>query len=138
METKKDLTKEEFLARCANAYDCGLINKKLMYLLGAWVDAVMRLEHSVFTINGQSQLHYVWDFLEHEKKRLAEDVNLPHSTLAADNDGYKLIQLASILSHHCQKCAIDPHAWWTRPGFCDHSGFLRCRDNEKENASDEN
>jgi len=56
------LTKEDFLARCANAYDVGLITPELMQLLADWTDAMLRLEHSLFTIGGQSQLHYIWDF----------------------------------------------------------------------------
>ncbi len=117
------LTKEEFLARCANAYDCGLVTKDLMHLLNQWLDTMMRLEHSLFTYGGQSQLHYVWDFLQEERKRLEVEKNRTQ-TLAGDKDGYTLIQFAAILSHHCQKCATDPNAWWTRPGFCDHKGFL--------------
>ena len=110
-------SKEEFLARCANAYDCGLITTESLQLLNGWVDTMMRLEHSLFSMNGQSQLHTVWDFLAQERERLRQN-NL--ITLAGDDLGYKLIQLTSILAHTCQKCAVDPHAWWTRSAFCEH------------------
>ena len=129
----KELTKEEFLARCANAYDSGLITKDLMHLMEDWLDAMMRLEHSLFT-TGQSQFHYVWDFLTNERARLFGERDAycaaEAKTLAADTDGYKLIQLAAILAHACQECATDPNAWWTRSAFCPHNrGYL-------SNASD--
>jgi hypothetical protein len=120
------LTKEEFLARCANAYDCGLVTKDLMHLLNQWLDTMMRLEHSIFTYSGQSHFHYVWDFLQAEQKRLGIEKNGYVRTLAGDKDGYNLIQFAAILCHHCQECATDPHAWWTRSAFCEHKGFLSC------------
>jgi hypothetical protein len=113
----RTLTKEDFLARCANAYDVGLITPELMQLLATWTDAMLRLEHSIFTIGGQSQLHYVWDFLTMEKERVAEHSNM---TLASDAAGYKLVELTALLSHPCQECATSQHAWWTRPGWCDH------------------
>lgn len=104
------LTKEQFLARCANAYDAGLCTPERMRLLERWVDMVMRLE------GGQTYIFA--EMLELERKRL--DGMYPQACLANDQDGYALIQFAAILTHHCQKCAVDPHAWWTRAAFCEH------------------
>ncbi len=117
------MTKEEFIARCENAYDCGLVTPKAMKLMEAWLDAMMRLEHSLFSY-GQTQASYVWSFLEGERERLQKNGG---QTLAGDSEGYDLIQFAAILGHTCQKCAVDPRAWWTRSAFCPH----------KEEISDE-
>lgn len=102
------MTKEQFLARCANAYDAGLITPVTVTLLDRWVDFVMRFEGG--------QMNYVASFIEDECQR----TNHFHTKLAGDEDGYRIIQFAAILKHHCQKCATDPNAWWTRSAFCDH------------------
>lgn len=103
-----DLTKEQFLARCANAFDAGLASESRLRLLDRWLDYVMRLEGG--------QMAYIADFLALEKKRTSGF----HNTLAGDADGYALIQFSAILNHHCQSCAVDPKAWWTRGAFCEH------------------
>lgn len=38
------MTKDEFLARCANAFDAGLLTPQRITLLNAWLDFVMRFE----------------------------------------------------------------------------------------------
>ena len=86
-------------------------------MLSDWTNAMLRLEHSLFTIGGQSQLRHIWDFLTREKARVAKISNM---TLASDAAGYKLVELAAIFSHPCQECAISPNAWWTRSGWCNH------------------
>lgn len=102
------MTKDEFLARCANAYEVGLCSEVRLRLMFDWLDALMRLEGG--------QLSYLVPFLEAENSRTGSFVH----TLANDADGYALIQFASILRHPCQRCATDPDAWWTRPAFCEH------------------
>lgn len=104
------MTKQEFLDRMANAWDMGLCTPITLALADSWCDAIMRFEGG--------QLRYWVDFLEQESKRLE---GFDHrSTLANDRIGYQVIQLMAILSHHCQKCAVDPQAWHTRSGFCNH------------------
>jgi hypothetical protein len=104
------LTKQQFLDRCANAFDAGLISESTLGLLDRWTDFVMRFEGG--------QMNYAIDFLRDEYDRL-EHFH-PHKTLANDADGYRVIQFAAILKHHCQQCATNPNAWWTRGCFCDH------------------
>lgn len=102
------MTKEEFLARCANAYDAGLVAPERLVLLDRWIDSVLRFEGG--------QLRYWLDFLENENQR----TNGFHHTLANDADGYALVQFSAILRHPCQQCATDLNAWWTRSAFCEH------------------
>lgn len=104
------MTKEQFLARCANAYDMGLCSDLNLNLLDSWLDAVMRFE-------GGQLRHWV-EFLEQENKRLNGFDS--RNTLANDKHWYEIIQIAAILSHHCQECATDPKAWHTRSEFCNH------------------
>jgi hypothetical protein len=101
------MTKDELLARVANAYDCGLLSDVRLSLLARWLDFVMRLEGG--------QIHYAVDFLADEAKRL--DRFGRGKTLAGDADGYALILFAAILTHQCQTCATSPNAWWTRGCF---------------------
>lgn len=108
-QTKRRMTREEFLARCANAWDAGLIRAETLTLLDRWIDFVMRLEGG--------QMNYVADFLAMEKKRHGY---YPNRTLANDADGYALMNFAAILNHKCQLCATDRNAWWTRGAFCTH------------------
>lgn len=119
----KGITKDEFLARCANAYEMGLIDPGQMALMERWLDFVMRFEHTLLS-HGQSQGIYAMDFLEGERARLNG------STLANDSSGYGLIRFAAILSHPCQECAADPTAWHTRSAFCEHKRMNRA---ENEN-----
>ena len=103
------MTKPEFLARCANAWDVGLCTPGQLRLMSSWLDFVMRLEGG--------QMSYVADFLEQE----AERTDRFHTRiLANDQEGYNLQRLAAILVHPCQRCAVDRDAWWTRPAFCEH------------------
>jgi hypothetical protein len=112
------MTKKQFLARCANAWDAGFCTDDRLKLLERWLDMVMRFEGG--------QVNIFLEEMERERKRLhgmySSDV------LANDKDGYALIQFAAILTHHCQKCAVDPQAWWTRPGFCEHQKQRNCGD----------
>lgn len=102
------MTREEFLARCANAFDAGLCTPEHIQLMDRWLDFVMRFEGG--------QMDFVAQFIEAEYRRLGHFTR----TLANDATGYALIQFAAILNHHCQTCATDPQAWWTRGAFCDH------------------
>lgn len=108
------LTKDQFLARCANAWDMGLCTPERLALLREWVDAILRFE------GGQT---YNWaQFIAQEMDR---NGRRPTSVggfgaLAGDEDGYALVQLTALLAHHCQDCAVDPHAWHTRGAFCPH------------------
>lgn len=104
------MTKQEFLDRMANAWDMGLCIPQVLRLSEIWCDAIMRFEGG--------QLDYFSDFLSNEKKRL--DRFDSRSTLANDQLGYKVIQFMAIITHPCQKCAVDPEAWHTRSGFCEH------------------
>jgi hypothetical protein len=104
------MSKEEFLARCANAYDAGLCTPERLRLLERWLDFVLRFEGG--------QMSYVAEFMDSESERTNHFRG--SKTLASDRDGYSLIEFAAILSHHCQQCATSRDAWWTRPAFCDH------------------
>ena len=109
------MTKAEFLARCENAWDCGVINHDRLRLMSRWLDFVLRLEGG--------QLSMALDFLVAERKRNGVPFGTPTGAigqLASDKDGYALQEFAAILTHHCQKCATDPSAWWTRTAFCKH------------------
>lgn len=102
--------KQDFLARCANAFDAGLCTPERLRLLDKWIDAVMRFEGG--------QMAYFADFLEIESQRTN---HFRHArVLAGDDDGYALVKIAAILTHPCQVCATDPKAWWTRAAFCEH------------------
>jgi hypothetical protein len=76
-----------------------------------WCDFVMRLEGG--------QMDMVVSFLEQEKERCEHWYS---KKLANDYEGYKVIELTSLLAHPCQKCATAREAWHTRPGFCGHLG----------------
>jgi len=104
------MTKEEFLNRCATAWEAGLITPETLRLLESWADSVMRLEGG--------QINFWSQFIEAERRRT--DSFHPSRTLANDHTGYKIIQLVSVFTHPCQKCAEDPNAWHTRPKFCPH------------------
>jgi len=104
------MTKDQFLKRMANAWDMGLCDPKVLGLAELWCDAIMRLEGG--------QMNYWNQFFNAECERL--DFFASNKVLANDRDGYKIIQLMAILTHHCQKCAVDPEAWHTRSGFCNH------------------
>lgn len=102
------MTKEDFLARMSNAYDMGLCKPEVLRLAERWTDGIMRLEGG--------QFNYWHELMQSEYERTRHF----HTNLANDELGYKVIQLMAILTHHCQKCAVDPEAWHTRSGFCDH------------------
>jgi hypothetical protein len=109
------MDKEQFLARCGNAYDMGLCSPERLKLMERWLDFVMRFE------GGQMSL--VADFLMAEKRRCnAPGPGMAIGRLAGDDDGYALCHLAAILTHPCQACAVDSGAWHTREAFCDHKG----------------
>ena len=106
--TKTIMTKEQFLKRCETAWNMGLAKPPLLQLMYNWCDAIMRYEGN--------QMHYFHDFFENEKSRTKDFTK----TLANDTEGYKIIQLTSLLNHPCQKCAEDTNAWHTRSAFCEH------------------
>lgn len=113
------LTKEKWLARCANAFDMGLVTRERMHLLDMWVDTALRA--GAVACGVRQQCEYLVDFMEAERRRLSDGAAFPH-TLASDVDGYSLVRLAAIFSHPCQKCAEDRNAWHTRSAFCEHNG----------------
>jgi hypothetical protein len=94
------VTKEQFLKRCATAWDMDLITELRMDLVEKCLDFVMRLEHTLFS-NGQTHGSSAWDFLEGEKKRIGT------RSLAGDTDLYAAIQFAAILSHPCTEAGTD-------------------------------
>lgn len=112
------MTRDEFLARCATIYDTGRARPELFRLMGDWLDAMMRLEHTFLNHLGGGQGQSFLDFIKKEEERLGGRYQC--QTLASDRDGYALQEIAAILSHPCQKCAESKEAWWTRPGFCTH------------------
>lgn len=116
------MTKKDFLARCANAWDMGICRDDVLTLLNEWTDAIMRLEGGQFC--------YFVDFLGREKRRTNRF--LPDATLANDKSGYDLIRLAAILTHPCQMCATDLHAWHTRSAFCKHGHGIMAEQVGKE------
>lgn len=104
------MTKQQFLKRCETIYDLGLADSDTLKLLERWADIVMRFEGG--------QIWALVDFLQKESERTQRFGN--HSILAGDTQGYKIIQIAAILTHPCQKCAEDKDAWHTRAAFCKH------------------
>jgi hypothetical protein len=135
----RQLSKEDFLARCGNAYDAGLITPYRMNLMARWLDVIMREGHSrlcdmsvvldipFYHRNDQwDMVRSFWCGWGGELERLKQNSTINKgreshfATLAGDKDGYKLQEFAAILSLHCQICATDPHFWWTRAGFCPH------------------
>jgi hypothetical protein len=108
-----ELTKDQWLARCANVYDMGLVTWDQLLLMERWLDFVMRFEHTMFS-HGQSQGDMCWRFLDEERQRIQENNRF---TLASDKQGYDIIRLAAVFSHGCQQCAEDPKAWHTRACF---------------------
>ncbi len=108
------MNKEDFLKRCETIYDKGFADRGLFWLMNKWLDFTMRFEHTMCGRGGQSQGIYALDFLNEERERLS------NRTLANDDDGYNIIELAAILSHPCQKCAEEVKQWHTRTAFCDH------------------
>jgi hypothetical protein len=125
------MTKEEFLARCANAYDMGLVTPERMSMMERWLDVVMREGHSRLCAgrNLQAQWNDVREFWVREEARLNRKTDETFGsseatfTLANDADGYAIIVLAAILGNSCQQCAVDPQAWHTRGcmGHCTNS-----------------
>lgn len=108
----EDPARAAFLARCATAYDAGLCSPDRLQILKRWVEIVMRLEGG--------QLGYAVEMLAEESERTAGFRS--GAVLANDSEGYAAVQLMALLTHHCQLCATDSAAWWTRPGFCQHRG----------------
>lgn len=104
------ITKEQFLRRCENAYDMGLAKPEILKHLMAAYDAMHRFE------GGQVE-HFV-EFLVSEQERTFYFRN--DMQLANDELGYACIQFLAILVHRCQLCAEDPKAWHTRQAFCSH------------------
>lgn len=132
------MTKEDFLARCATAYDMGLVTPERAALMSRWLDVVMREGHSrlcdyrsVAGSSYQDQHDTVRRFWTHSwgeiarlqrnsLARFGDSGDAAIATLANDVDGYSIIQFAAVLSHPCQICATDRAQWHTRPAFCPH------------------
>jgi len=104
------MNKEQFLKRCANAYDMGLATPEILSHINKLYDGFMRL-------NG-GQPWYFAEALESEKIRTRNFTN--EMQLANDKLGYDCIRLLAIWIHPCQICAEDPKEWHTRSGFCPH------------------
>lgn len=118
------MTREEFLARCAVAFDAGLLTDARLRLLRDGLDALARIEAAEF---GQDRLSAgqqwgIWRrFLDDERHRLRVDERPDYvPTLANDPDLSALIAFASRLAHPCQECGVDPDAWVERTAFCPH------------------
>lgn len=77
-----NLTKEEFLSRCENAYDAGLCGKEQLNLLYLWIDFVMRFEGG--------QIHEVARFLQSELNRNGVKSTGAISKMAGDKIGYDI------------------------------------------------
>lgn len=119
---RKKMNRQEFLDRCANAWDTGTINQDRLILMRDWLDAVMRFE-------GGQLVDWV-RFLQEEMKRNNTQYGGTSigaiGDLASDQDGYALQQFAAILTHPCQTCATSSNAWWTRSRFCQHKQCEQC------------
>ena len=102
------MTRQEFLHRCAVAYDAGLVTEDSLVLWKEWADFVLRLEGG--------HMDMVATFLASEKIRTDFFIH----TLSNDRVGYKVVQLAYLLSHPCQTCATDTQGWWSKSGTCTH------------------
>lgn len=116
------MTKQEFLDRCATAYDMGLCSDEIIHHIERVYDALHRLEGG--------QFHYFYDYLEAEANRTQRFSD--HMSLANDTLGYDGIRLLAIMTHPCQVCATDKDAWHTRSGLCPHKGIFAERNNETE------
>ena len=110
------MTHDEYIARCETIWRKGHARPELFSLLRNWLDAVMRYEHSLFSLGGQTQGRNWLEFLNAELVRTGDGSR----TLANDRDGYALQEIAAVLCHPCQRCAESSEAWHTRPGFCEH------------------
>ena|SRR3990167_1174331 len=104
------MTKEQFLSRCGNAYDMGLVSEDIIHHIERLYDGMTRLEGG--------QIDCFAEMLETERQRTSNFSN--YMQLANDKLGYDGTQLLAILTHHCQQCGEDPKAWHTRPAFCSH------------------
>lgn len=78
---------------------------------------IERSYDAIFRLQG-GQLHYFLDHMNKESERTYRFDN--RMQLANDKLGYDCIYVLAVLTHHCQKCAVDPKAWHTRAGFCPH------------------
>lgn len=128
------MTREQFLARCANAYDMGLITPENLRLMERWLDTIMREGHSrlcdhreVVKLVGHDQWISVRQFwysfggevgrLERNSRKRFGDTGAL-ATLANDEAGYAIIRFAAVLANPCDRCATDPNAWHTRGCNC--------------------
>lgn len=104
------LTRQQFLERCATAYDTGRAAPEVLQVLERWADMVMRLE------GGQMDIFF--DLLSAEKER----TNSFLVKLANDADGYRAIEFMATLRNPCHACSTDRNnIWVTRWGFCPHT-----------------
>lgn len=142
------MTKDQFLARCALIYDTGHARPEVLRVVERACDAIMRYTHyaAIKHLLEAQQLgdtpidaHWRWQaarqqkdifdkIIEQEVLRVTKDVS-PEAgytrTLANDPEGYKAVEVGAILTHHCQLCATDPRAWWTRSGLCTHRDWSK-------------
>jgi hypothetical protein len=124
---KQKLTKEEFLRRCAIAYDIGYFDCWSLLRARNTLDLVMRLKASFVAITKSGYGNDVEVYLKlagyHAglaKSLIEDEVAITPRILANDTEAYQAIELFSLLAHPCQICAEDKDAWHTRYGFCPH------------------
>ena len=108
------LTKEDFVNRCGAAYDAGLVDSDTLELLKLWLNFVIQFEGG--------NMDYVSKFMVDERSRTDMYIH----TLSTDLLGARAVQLSYLLSHRCQACATNPHAWWSKDGSCDHVARKVC------------
>jgi hypothetical protein len=129
------MTKKQFMKRCEVMWDTGVFkNRKITNHISNALDAYLRLRHVINLENSPGQppgvygLRFLMQMHSDHQAKMALNSLCGHQypvdfklgcTLAGD-EAYKAIQAMAILDHPCQKCAEDPNAWHTRPGFCTH------------------
>lgn len=113
------MTKQEWLARCAMAYDAGFVNDDVLDCLSLGSDVLNRLVHYHMHNESVHQLEIAYGYVADEINRIKSSNN-PSGTLASDRVGYGAVELAAIFKHPCQLCGTDRSAWHTRIGFCNH------------------
>ena len=114
------MTKTEWLARCATAYDMGFIATRTVTRdLAQAVDVYLRLR-CVYKDNPMA----FTQIQQTQQGKIAieslTDYNTPIGDVLAGDRAYRACELAALLDHPCQRCATDPKAWHTRYGFCPH------------------
>lgn len=127
---KPKITKEQFLKRCATAWDAGYVDLWGLKRARNSLDLVMRLKAAYVGFNRDSSGNDLIAEIGVEGHQgemaissLVNEIEIaPKKKLACDTEAYQAIQFVSLLTHPCQKCAEDKDAWHTRAGFCPHRG----------------